>query len=183
MLASKNDSASALVERPLASLADVLGDNDEADLLDKIMEQVDQADERPPLIIHWQRAQEFVAAILKGAEQAQGLDMDRDGIPKPPFRMPQPLTTAAFKKALMEYAQTGQAEPLGTSCLPGTTTELCRSEAKLADLRDDVWVRRVITVGGANCVLPLANIYTPNTLLGLLEPAIYARPNPDLWNA
>ncbi|KAJ8556976.1 hypothetical protein ON010_g8989 [Phytophthora cinnamomi] len=102
------------------NLEDVLRRNGEIHLCENILKLVVHADDDPPVIFGWQFVQEFVEAIA-----AAYSDYEADGatVPTPPFAIPDPLTRESFKKALLDYARVGTADPFGTTCLPCTASD------------------------------------------------------------
>ncbi|KAE9023928.1 hypothetical protein PR003_g12221 [Phytophthora rubi] len=160
-------------------LKDVLRGNSEEHLYDDILKLAVHADEDPPLIFGWGFVQEFVQAINDANNQAAN---GGTAVPPSPFLIPDPLTRESFKEALLGYARVGSADPLGTTCLPCSASEFGCAIGILGDLNFDSWTRHIIGVGGAENVLPIANLYVPKVRTDTLQRARVPRPI-DLWNS
>lgn len=172
-----NDSKSTIQDEEVL-LKDVLRSSNEAHVYAGILERA--CGEESPLVFGWRKVHEFVEAIAAANAQA---DAGGAAVPPPPFPLPDPLTTESFKKALLAHAQSRSAGLLGTSCLSGHLGDTCCAVAELGQLNATPWVKHVISLGGADKVLPVVDLFTPKEdNEDLLEIAITPRPN-ALWNA
>jgi hypothetical protein len=137
-------------------------------------------DDDPALIFIWRDLNPLLTAIR---EHVAADDNDPNA-PVAPFQLPQPLTSVAFKNALMNHVQLPEA-PLAVfngalKCSPGG---ICQVSARLSNLCYDPWFEiisaRIVNNGGH---VVIADIITPRTKNDLELALQSPRDRPALWN-
>ena len=111
-------SSTSPMDGDTALLEDVLNENGEEHLCEKLMKFAVDAKDYPPMIFAWQNVEVFVQDIQ--AAQAQAAAPEGLPLPPDPFGLPAAgMNVQNFKEAELEYARVqGAPARLGTTCLP-----------------------------------------------------------------
>ncbi|KAK1938754.1 hypothetical protein P3T76_008829 [Phytophthora citrophthora] len=114
---------------------------------------------------------QFVKAVNDAYTEAANGSV---AVPPPPSEIPKSLTRESFKKVILAYAQVRTAGQYDTTFLVCDIPEVTTAVVRLFDLSRHPWARHVIGVGGADNVLPIADVLVlkacTDTLVRAFEP-------------
>jgi hypothetical protein len=172
MKKSKDEEKTQSPKPPLL-LEEVLKKNGEEHLYIPIMDLATNADDDPPLIFGWENVEKFVQAMNA---------LDPPSPPPPPTLVITPnMEVSDFKVALLNYAKiAGAAAPFGSTALPCTLVQCCRSIETLKTLEFHPWTQHIIAVNLVETILPIAKVCVPIPRSNMLDYAMVAFPN-AMW--